>query len=111
MVSKICSIKNQVVEHIEHEMDERGLDRINIRDMGEFADVVKDLSEAEKDYWKAQYYRNLVTDAMEAKYGSAPIRSEQGMDIIDRLDEEYRSMSVEDRALLKSRLAMKLGSM
>ena len=62
MVDKIYDIKNKLLEHIEKEMGERGPERLD----GDMVDMVKDLAEAEKCCWEAEYYR-AVTDAMESR--------------------------------------------
>lgn len=63
MVDKIFSIKAKVLERMERSIGERGVERMDIAEMEKLADVVKDLSEAEKECWEAEYY-HAVTDAM-----------------------------------------------
>lgn len=65
MVEKIYDIKNKALQRMEQAIAERGVDRMDVKEMGELADIVKDLSEAEKACWEAEYYRS-VTDAMES---------------------------------------------
>lgn len=60
MVDRICEARKKLVAYMETVMDTRGVDRVN----GEMVDMVKDLAEAEKDCWKARYYRSVV-EAME----------------------------------------------
>jgi len=45
-------------------IDEKGIERIDVSEMGKLADQVKDLAEAEKACWEAEYFR-AVTEAME----------------------------------------------
>lgn len=61
MVEEIYDLKNQLLESIAKEIDERGIERLD----KEKVDMVKDLSEAEKSCWEAEYYRS-VTEAMES---------------------------------------------
>ena len=61
MVDKIYEIKNKVIEKVEEVMRERGADRID----PEMVDMIKDLAEAEKSCWEAEYYRS-VSEAMES---------------------------------------------
>lgn len=72
MVEKIYEIKNELLGRVSSDLRERGVDRIDVKEMGELIDMVKDLAEAEKDCWKADYYRK-VSEAMEQDkqgYGS-----------------------------------------
>lgn len=59
MVGKIYELKNRLLEQIEKDVAERGVERMD----GEMVDMVKDLAKAEKDCWEAEYYR-AVTEAM-----------------------------------------------
>jgi hypothetical protein len=63
MVEKIKANKDNVLEFMERELNKYGPDRMDVKEMGELADIVKDLAEAEKNCWEAQYYRE-VTEAM-----------------------------------------------
>ena len=63
MVDKIYEMKNKIIEQVEKDMRERP-DRVD----GEMIDAIKDLSEAEKNCWEAEYYR-AVTEAMEGGSG------------------------------------------
>lgn len=70
MVEKIYDIKNQILTHIDKQLKERGgVENVNVAQYGQMVDMVKDLAEAEEKCWKAQYYRNLVSESMEKKYG------------------------------------------
>ena len=61
MVEKIYNLKNAVIEQLEKDMKEKGPERID----PEMVDMVKDLAEAEKSCWEAEYYRS-VSEAMES---------------------------------------------
>lgn len=64
MVEKIKETKDQVLQKMEQAIAERGVERMDVAEMGRLADIVKDLAEAEKSCWEAEYYRS-VTEAME----------------------------------------------
>ena len=64
MVDRIYEIKNKIIEQVDQQMRERP-DRVD----SEMIDAIKDLSEAEKNCWEADYYRT-VTEAMEGEGGS-----------------------------------------
>lgn len=73
MVDRIYMLKNQVLERIMKDVEERGIERID----GEMVDMVKDLAEAEKSCWEAEYYRK-VTEAMEGSSGYSGGRGSMG---------------------------------
>jgi hypothetical protein len=58
LVEKIASLKDEILMQAEQEMHDTG--QVN----PESIDAVKDLAEAEKSCWEAEYYRS-VTEAME----------------------------------------------
>lgn len=58
MVEKIASLKDEILMQAEQEMHDTG--QVN----PESIDAVKDLADAEKSCWEAEYYRS-VTEAME----------------------------------------------
>lgn len=63
MVEVIKNTKDRILEKMEKEIGERGVDRIDVSEMGKLADIVKDLAEAEKACWEAEYYRSAVESA------------------------------------------------
>lgn len=65
MVEDIYNIKNEFIRAIEENINERGIDRIDVSEMSKLVDIVKDLAEAEKSCWEAEYYRG-VSEAMES---------------------------------------------
>lgn len=67
MVERIKETKDQILERMEQTINERGIDRVDVNEMGKLADIVKDLAEAEKACWEAEYYMS-VTEAMD-EYG------------------------------------------
>lgn len=64
MVGEIYELKNQLLEQMAKDVQERGIDRLD----KEQVDMVKDLAKAEKDCWEAEYYRS-VAEAMEGGAG------------------------------------------
>lgn len=63
MVEKIKQIKDDVLMRMEKSINERGIDRADTKELGELADIVKDLAQAEKYCMEAEYYTS-VTNAM-----------------------------------------------
>lgn len=72
MVDVIFDLKNQLLEDMLRETRERGIDHLD----KEKVDMIKDLSESEKNCWKASYYR-AITEAMEEGNSGYPMN--QGM--------------------------------
>lgn len=65
MVEEIYELKNKLLEEMMRDVQERGVERLD----KERVDMVKDLAEAEKSCWEAEYYRS-VAEAMEGSgYG------------------------------------------
>lgn len=136
MVEDIYKLKNKILQYVERETQDMG--RINVKEVGELVDMVKDLAEAEKCCWEASYYRS-VTEAMEngssgygsmgygsqaggqqsrSGYGSQSMRS--GYDstgsmghgnIIEALGEEYRNLNPDERMRMKNQVLSTLGTM
>lgn len=73
MVGKIYEIKNRALEALEKQMGDKGAERMD----PELVDAVKDLAEAEKSCWEAEYYRSVV-EAMNGSSGYMPM-GYQGM--------------------------------
>lgn len=68
MVEEIYNMKNDFLGKMRQEVEERGIDRVDVAEMYKLADIVKDMAEAEKDCWEAEYYRS-VTEAMDGGSG------------------------------------------
>lgn len=77
MVDKIKMIKDCFLKYMEKDSTERGVERIDIGDYSKMADIVKDLAEAEKSCWEAEYYRS-ISASMEADQHSYGISRSQG---------------------------------
>ena len=65
MVERIAEDKNKVLEYMGKSLQKYGPDKMDVAEMDKLADIVKDLAEAEKACWEAEYYRS-VTEAMES---------------------------------------------
>ena len=74
MVEKIKETKDKVLRRMEQAIDERGMERADVNELGKLADIVKDMAEAEKSCWEAEYYRS-VSEAM----GDGSMGYEDGM--------------------------------
>ena len=62
MVELIKETKDTLLERLDKAINEKGADRMNIQEVGMLADAVKDLSEAEKSCWEAEYFRNIAEE-------------------------------------------------
>lgn len=123
MVENIYALKNKILQHIERET--QNMDRIDVKEIGELVDMVKDLAEAEHHCWEASYYKS-VTEAMNGQpnmgysrqsYGYQPMNQgysagTMGYDsVIEKLGNEYRNLKPEERTMMKSKVLATLGSM
>ena len=61
MVENIYELKNKIIKQVEKETAD--MQRMDVKEVGELVDMVKDLAEAEKSCWEASYYRK-VTESM-----------------------------------------------
>ena len=104
MVETIYEIKNKALQQLQRDVADKGVERID----GQMVDVVKDLAEAEKACWEAEYYR-AVTEAMEGKQGYSagyePMGYTQARDSMGRYARRGYSMGHAD-ALEGVRVAM-----
>ena len=64
MVEKIADLKDQMLMMMEGEISDSGIENADVNMLGKIADQIKDLADAEKLCWEAEYYRS-VTEAME----------------------------------------------
>lgn len=61
-VEKLCG---HILDRIDHVVAAKGgIDRVNVNELGELVDMVKDLAEAKEKCRKARYYE-VVTQHME----------------------------------------------
>ena len=47
----------------------KGTENVNTKEFGEVVDMIKDLSEAEKNKWQSCYYKSIVEAMEDSKYG------------------------------------------
>ena len=78
MVNEIYDIRSRIVERMRRSLETNGADRMDVDEMGMLADMVKDLSAAERYCMEAEYYA-AVTDAM-GSYGYMPQDMPSGYD-------------------------------
>lgn len=71
MVERIADDKNKILQYMDKALDKYGPDKMNVEEVGKLADAVKDMAEAEKACWEAEYYRS-VSEAMEGTSGYMP---------------------------------------
>ena len=67
MVQLIRDTKDTLLERLDKAINEKGADRMNIQEVGMLTDAVKDLADAEKSCWEAEYFRSIA-EGMDA-YG------------------------------------------
>lgn len=135
MVERIYEIKNDIIEHIMREATD--LDRVNVKELGEFVDMIKDLAEAEKECWEASYYKEITESMHSAGEGEESARSGYGRsgmtrrsgygtsgatsggasrsgyhsadEVLEMLGEEYHSLSPDERRVMKNKVLSTLG--
>lgn len=66
-VKKICDIAKQLTCCFEAQITSSGIQAINVDEAGKVTDMIKDLAEAEKEYWETRYYKSIVEAMDEAK--------------------------------------------
>ena len=66
MVNKIYQMKNEILAQADKELNERGVERMDVDRLGDMIDMVHHLAEAESNCWQAEYYRT-VTEAMKGE--------------------------------------------
>lgn len=59
-LNDISCIKTDIIEELKHEIRCKGFDNINPYELGQYVDMVKDLSKSEKDCWEKCYYEAVV---------------------------------------------------
>lgn len=78
MVHKIKEIKDQLVSKMEQSIRERGIERADVKELGDLADAVKDLAEAEKACWEAEYYMSITESMGSQGYRADGMRYDDG---------------------------------
>ena len=67
----MCDIKCKLIDAVKEEFG-KGTENVRTAEMGEVIDMIKDIAEAEKDCYKALYYKTVTEamgDASEERYG------------------------------------------
>jgi hypothetical protein len=77
MVEKIAEDKNRILEYMGKSLEKYGPDKMNVEEIGKLADAIKDMAEAEKACWEAEYYRS-VTEAMDGQGYTPDMMGYQG---------------------------------
>lgn len=57
---KLCEMKEKIQNYMDMVMCSDLSDKMSVEQAGQFIDMIKDLYEAEKDAWKACYYKKMV---------------------------------------------------
>ena len=63
-VKPICEMKEKLISWTKEELD-KGKDCVNTTETGDVVDMIKDLADAEKNIWKAAYYKAVVEAMIE----------------------------------------------
>ncbi len=125
MVEEIYKLKNKILTHVEDRT--RDMNRIDVKEIGELVDMVKDLAEAEEKCWEAAYYRSVASAMKESSGYNMPNGSvRQGYDtrmrqgyaddmteydkLIDQIGEHYRNLAPNERTTMKNKVFSALGS-
>lgn len=64
MLNEACSVANQTICAAKSVISEHGIQAVDMKELGEAIDIVKDVAGAKKDMYEACYYEK-VTEAME----------------------------------------------
>ena len=67
MVEGIRNLKNRLIQYADKATQD--MDHVDGRELGEIADMIKDLAEAEEECWKAAYYKAVVEAMRTEKSG------------------------------------------
>ena len=102
MSDRMQSLKEKFLDRIETDIAERGIERINVAEIGELVDIVKDLAEAEKDCKKAMYYHEVVK-AMggSTEYSEQPAYSGDYSGVIEPLRKAIQAAGPDERAKMR----------
>lgn len=96
MIDKICTIRKQLVSKVDGDIAERGLDRIDVQNLGEVVDMIKDLAVAEEKLRKADYYHRVIA----AMDGGEPMRTSHP-EIADAISRALSSADPHERETIK----------
>ena len=116
MVDKIYALKNEILKRTNDEIHERGIERMDVKEVGELVDMVKDLAEAEAYCWKAEYYRT-VTDAMKGEKSGYTQMSggrsgyQGGESPVETLRSMLKNSGPDEREKLRNEVRSMIGAM
>jgi hypothetical protein len=68
VVEKIKEAKDDILAYLSKEISRYGGDKMDIAAIEKISDAVKDLAEAEKACWEAEYYRSTIEVTESAGY-------------------------------------------
>ena len=108
----IYELKHRILRHIEDSATD--LDRVNVNELGEFVDMVKDLAEAMKYCHEASYYEATI-HAMGSKskheHKEVPMIKDDLDEetVLERLANEYNMLDRNERMEMKSKVLTILG--
>lgn len=71
MVERVKENKDKILDYMTKNLEKYGPDKMNVEEIGKLSDAIKDMAEAEKACWEAEYFRS-VTEAMEGSSGYMP---------------------------------------
>ncbi len=103
MVDDIKAIKDKVLGHVMQMVTSRGIDRVDVKTLGEYADIIKDLAEAEEKCCKAEYYK-VVTKEMHGGDDALP-----SADPVELVRELTSTDDVRKKAQLREELSKLIG--
>ena len=75
---KLCKTKADLLEGLCAEIDTKGFCGMDCEETGEIVDMIKDLADAEKNCYKAEYYKTIV-EAMEDAEEEEELMAKLGM--------------------------------
>ena len=106
MVDSIVEIKNELLKQVRQDMHEKGANRVD----KEIVDMIKDMAEAEKYCWEADYYKSVV-NAMNANnsgysnYSRSSMRNPIGYhDAIDTMRSYMRNSDPVERDRMRAEI-------
>ena len=104
MVETIRQTKDKVLQYMERELGKYGGERMDVKQMGELADIVKDLAQAEKYCWESEYYR-LVSEAMGGGHDEYAMTQDQ-TETINSMRELLSKVNPEMRTQIRGMIGM-----
>ena len=89
-MTDLCKMEEHLIETLKCELS-KGAQCVDTDEAGKVIDMIKDLSEAKKDCYKALYYKSIVAAMLESESGRyAPAgRGRKGYEIMPYIDRPY----------------------